>query len=504
MFSRKRNLFLKKKKKFAIFFFFLLFVLASCASNQQRKSPHIKDIETLFFHKEFAKVIDRLRQKTEGGNKQDRLLYLMEAGSVFHVISEWEKSNLALLEADRIATQTYKRISSDIAGYLVNDTVKDYAPETFERILIKLYIAMNYLFLDEREKALRYLQQISIEQRDLRDNLLSYQQNNFARYLYAILAEALGKYNEARVQYNNLLLTANDPENISLIKPNLIRQNLYRIALKLDDTEDITKFEDYSKGINIYDESMKKFPLFSQDRNTTNLAINNLTETGQLVIIYEYGIGPFKASRGRIGNNEEFTPFLETSYLLAYVTKEKLATDAAIMLSILKNAENPIPIYLTRKRYYQKPSLNVVLNTQEFPTEFEDSYEKVVIKNFNDNYPKYVKDNINAILSKAVLTLTSSQVIAGRDSEKSGNSILSVLVNLLGSTLIAVNLKPDLRSWVFTYKDISLDHFHLMPGTYEIKIPKAGNNAMRDFLSIQKKEVTIKKNQTTFVKVRVF
>ena len=469
--------------KKGICFLVCSFLLYSCSSNYGRyaKSSHISQTEKLFLNKEFDKAISILRKKINQTSKKDRLLYLMEAGSIFHSIGLWEESNLALLEADDIAERTYKSISQNIKGYFLNDSAKNYYPEVFERILIKLYIAMNFIFLDEREKALKYFQKIEIEQREIRDDdTINYQQNLFARYLYAVLAESLGYYNEARVQYNNLLLSG--------YQEDLIKASLFHLAKKEEDEEGVLEYQPFGEDLTLFNAQMEILPF-------TNLILTN--DYGELVVIYEYGLAPYKKGRGKIGEDRDFASFLNTSYLLSIVTKNQLAVNSSVLLTFIKNSENPIPIYEKREDPFDGTKLNFSLNGRSFSTEVVDDYEKTVIRNYNENYPKYVNKNVFTILSKVITSLAAGAAV----SLATENRLLGLLTNIFGSIAISASIKPDLRSWNLAYKNLQMKRIFLKPGIYQIT--SVGKNQTR-YLSKFDREITIEKDKTSFLKVRQF
>ncbi len=463
-----------KKKHF--FIIIIITIAFSCSSQQYNKKNHSQNLQALFLNKEFKKASDLLKKQIRSAPQKDRLLYLLEIGALFHSINSWEKSNLALLEAEEILDNTYKSISQDIKGYFLNESQKNYRPEVFERILVKLYIALNFLFLEKREKALRYFQKISLDQRIIRDSDSSYQQNTLARYLYAILAESLGYYNQARVQYNNLLA--------SKYREDEIKANLLHLAQKEKDFENIEKFSNYTNTLAFY---------------STNLNVTNSLEGyGELVIIYEYGVAPYKKSRGRIGNDPNFMPFLQTSYLLAIARNNSLAiADTSVLLQFIKSSENPIPVYTLKENYNDNPSLTFNLNEGNFSTRLTDDYHKVVIQNYNQNYNRYVTANVSKIFSKIMIASLSSEVI----NQTTGNAYLGLLSSLFSGAMISASIKADLRSWSLLFKSVQLKRLRLAPGDYNFFIE---NDLNYRYLNLSSKSIAIEKGKTVFLKVRGF
>ena len=144
-------------------------------------------------------------QKTKSFDGKNRLLYYLERGMLLHVDGQYEKSNVAFEEAKRIADELYTRSLSNEGFSLVsNDYALDYAGENFERTLIHLFSALNYVLLEEPDSALVEIRQVGDYLRKLQvdsTNENVYQEDAFARYLSALLYESGGELDSAFVDY---------------------------------------------------------------------------------------------------------------------------------------------------------------------------------------------------------------------------------------------------------------------------------------------------------------
>lgn len=142
-------------------------------------------------------------EKTYGNNQ--RLLYLLDAAQVNMLCGNYEKSNGYFHKAEELAEDLYtKSVTREAAAFLLNDYTRPYAGEDFERALINLFSAINYLMLNQYDEAL-------VECRRLDANLLlyndKYEQKNvykedaFGRYLSAMIYEAVGNPQDAFIDY---------------------------------------------------------------------------------------------------------------------------------------------------------------------------------------------------------------------------------------------------------------------------------------------------------------
>ena len=144
-------------------------------------------------------------QKTKAFDGKNRLLYFLERGMLLHVDGQYAESNAAFEEAKRIGDELYtKSLSNEGFSLMSNDYALDYAGENFERTMIHLFSALNYILLQEPDSALVEIRQVGDYLRKLQidsTNENVYQEDAFARYLSALLYEAGGELDSAFVDY---------------------------------------------------------------------------------------------------------------------------------------------------------------------------------------------------------------------------------------------------------------------------------------------------------------
>jgi len=85
---------------------------------------------------------------------KDRVLYLLDLGMLQHYLGDYEASNISLDEAERAMDDAFvKSISRGAASLLFNDNALTYAGEDYENVYVNAFKALNYLALDEFDKA---------------------------------------------------------------------------------------------------------------------------------------------------------------------------------------------------------------------------------------------------------------------------------------------------------------------------------------------------------------
>ena len=430
--------------------------------------------ESYFYRGQFERALDGYRSLVNKSQKKNRLLYLLEAGTIMHVAGEYDNSNLAFIEADAIAEKLKKSIGKEINSFFLSDLEQNFTGESFDRVLIKMYIALNYLMMNDEKNALNYFRKMNYELQEMKYTEASYRQNHSARYLYGLLAESIGNYNRARVQYNNMVLLGND----------LIKQLGKESLLILEQKE----------------------------KNAEVSMINHqkieMEKVGGLVVIIESGKAAIKKSRGKLKGDPVFDKFLENAVIFAIATRGANLSHWSV-LNALKSAENPIPYY--EARVPQNPPLKAKIfinGKNRYETDILSSYSLLSIENFNEQYQNIVQKNVASIATKVVTAIIASEVageaiargVQGSENNRTGLGAIFKL--LLGSGFGAIasqTIKPDLRCWRNNFDNLQVKRVILPEGKYQISIVNPyGYPGTID------KQVKINSGKNTYILLRNF
>jgi hypothetical protein len=262
---------------------FFISALSGCSSARMSD----KESDQLFQRGDYDAAAKHLREglESQGENSRDSLLYTLDIGLALHSGGHYDESIKTFAEADKLAEiKDYTSISKETATLLVSDNIKDYKAEEFENVLISAYQAMNYALENNTEDAL-------VEARRVNQKLYmmdtqgkrKYQQSAFARYLSAVLYESEGDWNDAYVDYKNVL--ALDPSF-----PGLGR-DLWRLALLNQNDDDMQKWDE-------------QFGLTAQDHAREKAR----THKSEIIVLYENGISPIKRPNPSFNSVPKFYP----------------------------------------------------------------------------------------------------------------------------------------------------------------------------------------------------
>ena len=138
-------------------------------------------------------------------SSKDRLLYLMERGTLLHIQGVYQESNVDFETADRLTEELYtKSVSAGALSFLINDGVIAYAGADYESVYLNYFKALNYLALGDLEAAGVEARKVDEKLRyfsDLYEGKTVFREDGFLRMLTGLIYQALGDDNNAFIAY---------------------------------------------------------------------------------------------------------------------------------------------------------------------------------------------------------------------------------------------------------------------------------------------------------------
>lgn len=239
-----------------------LAVLGGCASY----SSNIAGPRAALHRGDYSAAI---RSIEDLANKRDNdeLLYLMDLGIAYHAAGQYPKAIEAFQKAEKIGDAlNYTSVTEEVGTVILNDDVKKYRGEDFERILINVYLALDFTLLGRWDEALVECRRINHRMDQFKaKNTRHFQYNSFAKYLAATLFEARGEWNDALVDYRQL--AASPYASFSYLGGPLLRT-----AARLRADEEVERYRKQFPGV--------------RDLNPPGY--------GDVFVVFEQGKGPYK------------------------------------------------------------------------------------------------------------------------------------------------------------------------------------------------------------------
>ena len=462
-----------KNRKFIPVLISFFIVLASCSTDYNKL---IGTTEADFYK---GKYMDAAKALLPHVNKEDKdqLLFMMECGLMLHAAGDYANSNKVLLGAADLSEKIATSISKEAAALLLNETKTNYLGEDFERVLIHMYLGINFLMLDDPDNARVEFKKVNDLLRDVEQTAgREYKQNVMAKYLTGIAFETVA---DLRNDDNDREFAYVEYKQIYELMPELelVHGDLQRLAKKLENTED------YNKWAAKFNEK-HKIP----------------KNAGELIMLYQAGQGAIKVSRGKLLEDKSMNASIKVS--LNGMPMKQGVSIAAVLFA-LKTAEHPIPKF--KKRSDKIDHLVISINGKDIgKTELLENIEDTAVKNMEDSYSRMYTKFAAGIAAKAV-----ASVAAGIVAKKAAEQVkqLGAFAGIIGAVAgagtgaaLASQIQPDLRCWHTLPANLQLGRVYLKPGKYDIEIKFI--NSAGDVDRTEKQAVEIKEGKKTLLNYR--
>lgn len=155
---------------------------------------------------------------------KDSVLENLDKGIISHYAGEYQRSNQELEKAEKLMEKFQAAsVTQAIGSMMVNDTVMDYAGDPYEDIYTNIFMALNYMQMNNFEDAfveirrmdnklkglsVKYKKEIDKQKLSLSENSTSvpkgdikFHNSAFARYLSMLMYRSEGDYDNAEVDY---------------------------------------------------------------------------------------------------------------------------------------------------------------------------------------------------------------------------------------------------------------------------------------------------------------
>ncbi|PKL36220.1 MAG: hypothetical protein CVV44_18560 [Spirochaetae bacterium HGW-Spirochaetae-1] len=461
------------KRLVPIFLAAITIIYASCGSKNYFQV--IKVPEEKFYQGQYKEAARMLLPEVNRSGK-DQLLYMMECGYMLHAGAEYETSNTVLLKAGKIAKIIPTSVSQQVTAMLTSDRNTNYRGEDFEKVLVHMYLGINFLMLKDYDSARVEFKMVNEELLKIKteEGSARYKQNIMAKYLTAVSYEIIGTMNN---DADDIEYAYKEYEQILALNPglDLVYRDLQRISKQLN------YMDDYAK----WTKQFGKRDAIPAD-------------AGELIVIFQTGKTAIKHSRGGLMSDAT----MKQSIIVSMSTMSLAAgvTTGAIMVTLNK-AENPIPVF--KRRTDQINAIRVKINNQYFSTLDMEDIATTAIKNLEDDYGRLRTRVAASIVTKAAASIAAG-LAARAIAEKAGGGSMSSLIGVVAGAgtgaMLFSQMKPDLRCWHTLPARLQIGRTFLRPGTYKITLEFIGKNGA----ITGKKDLTveIKKGEKTFISER--
>lgn len=368
----------------------------------------------LFRAGEFKASADRLEKnyQEQGETHRDALIYLLDIGTARHAAGEFAQSNASFLKAEKVAEiKDYTSLTSEAASLITGENVRDYSGEDYEKILIPVYLAMNYALLGQTDDGLVEARKTNRILRRMRDEgARPYSFNAFAFALSSILYEENRDFSDAWLDYREVEKLLPHSKEVGRI--------LWRIAFADRRHEELAKL-------------VRDYHLTQADQEAEKRVAKG--DQGELIVLYENGLAPVKR------------PHPTWHSLPMLVRRWNPSSHAQIRI---------------REQRGNEPS--TARQTQTFQTQSFYDVESTAFQNLDHKFVGIVAKRVGGLVVKTVIA---------KQLERATNS---PLLGFATQIALMLSDQADLRSWQFLPQSLQLSRIALSPGTYELEVEAEG------------------------------
>ena len=413
-----------RNRKFVSAILFTSFLYFSCSSSRDFSTVDYYTLSGEYENAYTQLEFDRDVLYTE----RDAVLYNLDKGLLLRYCGDYEQSNSSLANAEKLIEEYFGiSVSQTIGSYLLNDTVVDYSGEDFEDIYTNLFMAMNYIQLEDTESAFVEIRRFN--------NKLKVLSSKYESLLQEIKQEAIAEGYDTS-QYTDFGQTDYEIEFYDSAFARYISLLLYRFIGDMDSANIDRKFIEtaFMTQKQLYPFSIptavyKEF-FIPEDKERMN-------------VVFYSGKAPEK-----IEEVERITSLINESYL-------KLALPV-----LVKN-----PSVIASVSISATDSQGVVFNES---LEVIESIENIIIDTFQQKQGAiYLRTLVRAL---AKFSANSILIEASKEEHEGSDDYSSDLITLFGNIFTELSERADIRSTRYFPAYVWVGGLNLDRGLYDILI----------------------------------
>lgn len=341
----------------------------------------------------------------------DAPLYYLNKGMLLRLNKRYADSNTAFEIAQRSIDKVEAvSLTERTSAFVVNDTVHSYEGEDFEKVLLHMYKALNYLDLQQPYEARVEALQVDVKIHEINSgsNAGALTEEAFARYLSGIIYENLGEWSDAMIEYRkayDAFTIYKTKYNVAL--PESLKIALLRLAERQGLEDELKKYRE--------EFAIKEWP-----------SVASREANGELVLTLHSGLVALKGE----------------------VASQALDPSSGRLIRIA------LPVYRPRAVAVTQARLRIA--EQSVPLDTVENVTALAIKS--------LESHMAAVTARAVARAAVKFRMA-KEAEKRDAGV-GLLMNIAG----VISEQADTRSWSSLPAQILLGRVSLPPGTYKAQL----------------------------------
>jgi uncharacterized protein len=424
------------------------FFLASCGPSTQ----FYRDVDAFTAKGEYLRAAEEVRKNEKAYGDKSTVLYKLDLGALYHYAGEYDSSNAYLFAAENEIDDLYtESISLKVLSFITNDNVLPYDGEDFERVLINVFLALNYASKGMDEDALVEARKVDLKLKDFAkryEGKNKYREDAFIRYIAGVLYENEGEINDAFISYKQAFdAYSNYTKEYDTPAPPFLLDDLVRTGTLLSFDEDVAQYSDLGG----------KFPDPAQKKN------------GSILIVTYTGQAPTKV-------------------------EERPTVSIPDSAGTLHTFQVALPKF--EPRYRHGRTYTVSLRDSDTPT----GTQTVLAENLNAIAAKSLSDRLGLIYLKsggrALAKFLAAEKAKKDINEGNGSKTKNFFASLAIDLVVGVSEQADTRGWRTLPAEFQLARISVPPGHHVLSVTSSdGGYVMKSV------EVDVTRGKTAFVTV---
>jgi hypothetical protein len=393
-----------------------VFVIAGCATYSSSFGVIEKDLAAQQYD---AALQDIEKQATV---KKDRVLYLLNKGMVMRMKHDFVASNEALEAAKTEMERLYAAsVHENALSFIVNDATVSYAGDDYEQVLVHLYMALNYLELQQPDDARVEALQVDQKLREISEKIPAskFTEDALSRYLTGLIYDERGEWSDAMIAYRKAYEAYKKYQaNFGMPMPSMLGYDLMRLAKREGLNDEVVQYRK-EFGIN-----PKQEPIYP-------------TDGGEVVFILSNGLAPIKREKS--------------------ITVLDPASGVMVRIAL--------PHYESRSNDVAMARISAggkVINTE-------------TMENIDAIARKSLDARMAAITARSIArAVVKTSAVRASSGDRNNDSTANLIGGLITQVTAIVTERADTRSWLTLPANVQLARLSLPVGSYTITIELLG------------------------------
>jgi uncharacterized protein len=400
----------------------VLLALSGCASYSDSFSVIQNDMAA----RNFAAALQALEKQRHP--TRDQVVYLLNKAMLERMSGDFAASNQTFEAAKTRMAELYGvSIREQALSFAINDATRSYVGETYEQVLVHLYMALNYLqlgnLLDARVEALQVDEQLREIAQKIPES--RYTEDALARYLTGMIYEQMGERSDAMIAYRQAYEAyGRYREKYGVVVPDYLKQDLLRLSQQLGLAQEMRQYQ-------------KEFQIEHW------MSAEELAQKGELVFILHDGLAPIKREQA--------------------ATVVDPASGHIVRIAL--------PFY--EKRFTPVSGARVDAGDVDASAELAEDISAIAVQDLEARMPAITARAVARAVVKAQMAKAARE--SARQQNQNGSAAAAALAGLALEIAGVVTERADTRSWMTLPARIYLARLPLPPGTYTVKVDFLGD-----------------------------